>query len=390
MRFSFRVRLFMAMVGLGTLPLAAALVVLGLQVRSDRSAAGIRASLDEIATSGRQLVGAVDTTVLEPAARVALQQHTEVIADRTTLARRAEALSRFAAGLLGFMIFVIAGLVLTGSLWLARRWSGLVSAPIEELVDWVRRVERHEPVPRESKSRAVPEFEALQGAIREMSLALERARSRELEQERLQAFRETARKVAHEMRGPLTSARFAIRQLEAQGDRAVVKVLQEETLRLEQMAQEFSEFGRLPEGPEAELDLGQLVGSAISATVPPGVTVNAIIPGGVTIRGHYEPLRRALQNILCNAVEVTGTGSIDVALVRDEGAVRIVIADHGPGVPSDLRNRIFEPYFTTKEKGTGLGLALVRQTVEAHGGTISVEDATTGGAKFVMTLSEVM
>jgi len=390
MRFSFRRRLFWAMVGIGTLPLAASLLVLGLQVRSDSSPAGVRAALDEIAASGRQLVTAVDTAVIDTEAKEALRQHTEVIARRTTLARRAETLSRFAAGFLGLVIFVVAAIVLAASLGMARRWSRLVSAPIEELVDWVRRVERHEPVPRESESRAVPEFEALQGAIREMAGALDDARRRELEQERLQAFRETARKVAHEMRGPLTSAGLALRQLEAKADPAVVSVLKEETLRLERMAQEFSEFGRLPEGPEADIDVGELLMSAVSATVPPGVAVKAVIPTGVAIRGHYEPLRRALQNLLRNAVEATGSGGVDVDLQRDAAVVRVVVSDYGSGVPPDLRTRIFEPYFTTKQKGTGLGLALVRQTVEAHGGTITVEDTETGGARFVVTLPEIV
>lgn len=378
------------MVGIGTLPLAVALLVLGLQVRSDSSPAGIRAALDEIAASGRLLVTAVDTAVIDTEAKQALRQHTEVIARRTTLARRAETLSRFAAGFLGLVIFVVAAIVLAGSLGMARRWSRLVSAPIEELVDWVRRVERHEPVPRESESPAAPEFEALQGAIREMAGALDDARRRELEQERLQAFRETARKVAHEMRGPLTSAGLALRQLEAKADPAVVSVLKEETLRLERMAQEFSEFGRLPEGPEADIDVGELLMSAVSATVPPGVAVKAVIPTGVAIRGHYEPLRRALQNLLRNAVEATGSGGVDVDLQRDAAVVRVVVSDYGSGVPPDLRTRIFEPYFTTKQKGTGLGLALVRQTVEAHGGTITVEDTETGGARFVVTLPEIV
>jgi signal transduction histidine kinase len=69
--------------------------------------------------------------------------------------------------------------------------------------------------------------------------------------------------------------------------------------------------------------------------------------------------------------------------VRDSGGgVQVEIADHGPGIPADLKPRIFEPYFTSKSDGTGLGLTLVRQTVEAHGGTIEVADTPGGGATF--------
>jgi len=69
-----------------------------------------------------------------------------------------------------------------------------------------------------------------------------------------------------------------------------------------------------------------------------------------------------------------------------EGVV-VTIADHGPGIPEDLRQRVFEPYFTTKRDGTGLGLALVRQTVETHHGTITVSETPGGGATFSIVLS---
>ena len=90
MRVSFRHRLFLAMVGLGTLPLAVAMIVLALQVRSTSSPAGTRATVDAIAQSGRELVGTVDTTRLTPAGREAVRNHTETITRETTLARRAE------------------------------------------------------------------------------------------------------------------------------------------------------------------------------------------------------------------------------------------------------------------------------------------------------------
>jgi signal transduction histidine kinase len=221
-----------------------------------------------------------------------------------------------------------------------------------------------------------------------ISLGLARRWSRYLERERLRAFRETARRVAHEMRGPITASRLALRRIETNGQDELLAVLDEETERLERMSHEFSEFGRLPEGPEAEIDMAELIESVVTATVPAGVAVSTDVGEHVSIRGHYEPLRRAMQNLIRNAVDVVGPQGIEVRVTRTDGTVRVTVADDGPGIPADSRQRIFEPYFTTKKHGTGLGLAMVKQTVLAHGGTIDAEKSPSGGAKFVINLPE--
>jgi len=82
-----------------------------------------------------------------------------------------------------------------------------------------------------------------------------------------------------------------------------------------------------------------------------------------------------------------GYGSIEIAVNRDGRGLAVAVADHGPGIPAELRQRVFEPYFTTKQDGTGLGLALVRQTIEAHGGTLAVSETPGGGATFSIVLS---
>jgi signal transduction histidine kinase len=79
-----------------------------------------------------------------------------------------------------------------------------------------------------------------------------------------------------------------------------------------------------------------------------------------------------------------GRGAIDVTVAGDGSGIAVTIADHGPGIPDDLHQRVFEPYFTTKTDGTGLGLALVRQTLEAHRGTIALTATPGGGATFAI------
>ena len=398
MRLQFRRRIFLGIVALGTLPVAAALLVLALAVRSSGSSVGPRAALDDVAESGRAMIATLDTTRLGDTARAALRRHTETIARGTNLARRAETLSRFAAGALGVVVLAAAAVLVAVSLQLARRWSAYVSAPIDELIRWVELIGQRRPLPAPSEGNTAPEFDALRSALREMSDAVERARRQEIERERLIAFREIARRVAHEIRGPLTSSRLALSQLtrpdnrETASSTAEVDVLREELQRLENLASDFSEFGRLPEGPEAPVDIGELLDSVIPATVPETVPVARTICSDVVIQGHYEPLRRAVQNLLRNAVEATDPKGIEVTLDRCDHsapcALRLRVADHGKGVPHELRDQIFEPYFTTKQLGTGLGLAMVRQTVVAHGGKIAVEDTPGGGATFIVELPE--
>jgi len=169
-----------------------------------------------------------------------------------------------------------------------------------------------------------------------------------------------------------------------------IDVLSAETDRLDRLAREFADFGRLPEGAQSDVDLVELLEELGRSAVPDGVHVAVRVNGGRrSLVGHYDPLRRAFSNLLRNASEAMGGhGQIDIGVTADgaaEGSGMVVtIADHGAGIPEDLRQRVFEPYFTTKDDGTGLGLALVRQTLEAHRASIHVEETPGGGATFTI------
>jgi signal transduction histidine kinase len=113
----------------------------------------------------------------------------------------------------------------------------------------------------------------------------------------------------------------------------------------------------------------------------------ALDPSLPTLLGHYDPLHRAFTNIVRNAVEACdAAGEIELSARPEEGGVRVEIRDHGPGVPADLVPRLFDPYVTAKSGGTGLGLAMAKQTVEMHRGAIAVEETPGGGATFVVRL----
>ena len=146
-RLTFRHRLFLGLVALGTVPLAAAMVALALYVRSTASLAGPRAAVDSITASGRAVVAALDTASLHDSTRALVQRHAEQMAIGARLTRRAESLSRWDAALVAALVLFAAALLVALSVLFVRNWSAQVSAPVEDLVDWTRRIQRGEPLP---------------------------------------------------------------------------------------------------------------------------------------------------------------------------------------------------------------------------------------------------
>jgi len=385
MAFAFRQRIFVILVALTAVPTTLAVIGWAISVRAVAPAAGSSASLEEVVASTRTMLQHVDTLHLSPGARAALRRHLAQVSNSVSLARRAEAYLRFYTLGFAIVVLVLGALVIFASVRLAGHLSRQLSRPIDELVGWTRLIRQREPLPAGAPERGAPEFESLRQALRELAGALAAARDRELEAERLRAFREVARRVAHEIKNPLTSMRIALDQLQKTTPPSMaVEVMTAETDRLERLAREFADFGRLPEGPQSEVDLKELLDDLARTGVPDGVRCTVAANGApTTLIGHYDPLRRAFANLLRNAAEaMQGSGAIDVTLRGDARGLVVQIADHGPGISADVQQRVFEPYFTTKADGTGLGLALVRQTVEAHRGTISVSETPGGGATF--------
>jgi signal transduction histidine kinase len=218
--------------------------------------------------------------------------------------------------------------------------------------------------------------------MRQMSAELDQGRKIALEAERVSAMRETARQVAHELKNPLTPIRFAVerlRRVSAPELRESIEVLAVESARLEALARSFSQFGRLPEGPAAPVDLGELARytarSSVPTEMPVEVTVGEDVP---LIEGHHEALSRALSNVMLNAVEACKDGgsiAVDVSRVARNGgsAVALTVTDTGCGITAERIAKIWDPYVTYKPGGTGLGLAIARQTVLAHQGEVIAE-----------------
>jgi signal transduction histidine kinase len=180
---------------------------------------------------------------------------------------------------------------------------------------------------------------------------------------------------AHEF-GTLTPIRFAITSLRrsAQAEqRDAVEVLETESARLEAMARSFAQFGRLPEGPTATVDLLELARETVRTTLPVEMRVRIDGDEGVLVLGQHDALQRALANVLLNAVDATqGRGAVEVRALVQGGEAILAVRDDGIGIAGAVV-AIWEPYVTAKTGGTGLGLAIVKQTVVAHGGRVEAE-----------------
>ncbi len=325
MALPFRRRIFVVLVVMTVVPTVLAVAGWVLSVRRLLPAAGARASTERVASTARLLLDGVDTLHLTVRERALLRDHLNEVSASVSLARRAETFLRYYTAGFAVVIVLLGAAVLYAAVNLAGHLSRQLSRPIDELVGWTQLIRRHEPMPRALVSRGAPEFEALRQALRELAAALEAARERELEAERLRAFREVAQRVAHEIKNPLTSMRIAVDQLRrtdgmTEGRKEIaVQVMASETDRLERLAKEFSEFGRLPEGPQSEVDLVELLEELGRTGVPPEVHVTVDANGGSrTLLGHYDPLRRAFANLYRNAAEaMKGRGAIDVTVTGD-------------------------------------------------------------------------
>jgi signal transduction histidine kinase len=392
----YRTRLILILSLFAIVPAALLTLIWGGTVSSAVSIVSARGAWESVATSGQNAIAAMRSRPLTAEQRRLIDAHERELNTSLEQARRYNFIASRAGRIVvvaGLFFLALFGFVATR---VAGHLSRQMSRPLDEIVGWTARIGHGEPLPpRDAKvARGAPEFAMLRERMREMADALDAGRRRDAEAERLRAYRESARRVAHELKNPLTPIRFAIARLSRTAtaeQEESVDVLETETARLERIARAFAEFGRLPEGPSSEIDVAELVRYAATG-VPRGidVVVNADehLPH---ILGNHVALAGALTNVILNAADAcNGNGriTIDASSARANGrdVIRIDIADTGKGIPPEELDRIWDPYVTQKAGGTGLGLAIARQAVLAHDGTVEAESTLGKGTRIRFTI----
>ena len=222
-----------------------------------------------------------------------------------------------------------------------------------------------------------------------------------LQAQRDAAWAEVARRLAHEIKNPLTPIQLSAERLqvklggklpEAEGDmlRRSTQTIVNQVASLKRMVDAFSQYARTPDPSMRALDLNELVREVLtlyeSLTPSIRLELSAALP---PVIGDASQLRQVIHNLLQNAQDAladTAGPVIVLATAVVDGTVCLTVADNGCGFPEHMMKRAFEPYVTTKPRGTGLGLVIVKKIVEEHGGQVAISNVTPRGARVSVTL----
>jgi two-component system, NtrC family, nitrogen regulation sensor histidine kinase NtrY len=288
---------------------------------------------------------------------------------------------------------------LTGAL-LARRTTRRLS----DLVRAVRELARGNLGVQVDPGRARDEVSALARAFNTMVREVKESRDRIVYLEKISGWQDVARRLAHEIKNPLTPIQLAFQQLEARwrapGPKEdafgrllgeVGEIVREEIATLQRLVEDFSSFAKLPEVRPEPSELSDFVEEFIRTS--PQLAEEADVQvqrgsGPCAVALDRALMRRVLANLVRNAVEAArpARARVHVGIARAQERAVLTVADEGPGIPDELRDRIFDPYFTTRHEGTGLGLAIVKKIVLQHGGEIAAGARPGGGASFTIAL----
>ncbi len=293
------------------------------------------------------------------------------------------------AGLLFALIAALVGILLVR----------ILTRPLDEMTRALDAVaagdENHDyPQPRGD------EFGPMVASFSRMRSNLDREQDRLKAVERVAAWRETARRVAHEVKNPLVPIRLTMENLIKargmgreqfdpifeEGARAVL----EEVGRLGRIVDAFSAYARMPAPVMQTVDLDRILDPVIALFTGEGNVRIMREPGPSALPVSADPdqLAQAFRNILSNCREAMGEagGEILIRTTLDGGHAVVEIADSGPGFGDEVLEKLFDPYYTTRKEGTGLGMAITHRIVTEHGGAVTAGNRSGGGARFVVSL----
>ena len=243
-----------------------------------------------------------------------------------------------------------------------------------------------------SKPLGYDELQNLTNEIEIMASRLKESKEKIIKAERLSAIGELASRFAHDLRNPLQVIRLSLSILkEKYGSNSVIS---KDFARIERSIQRMSHqiegvmdfIGTKPLQLQT-ISVGEIIRSVIkNDSIPDSVKIS-YPPNDITIDCDREKLEVVFENIFLNARQaMNDAGTINIKLEENNGWVRLEIKDSGPGIPEEVLPKIFDPLFTTKQEGTGLGLSSVKNIIEQHNGTVHVKTETGLGTTFVLSL----
>lgn len=317
-------------------------------------------------------------------------------------------LESLARGLRRAFLYAAAA-ALAASWGMALFFAGRITRPVERLTAGARRVAAGD-FSAAIEGEGPDELGRLVGSFNKMVADLKESRARIARVERIAAWREVARRIAHEIKNALSPIQLSVENVQrsyGKGGRDFEKVLaaatatvREEVEGLRGMVDEFSQLARMPAPSLAKHDVRAVVERVVSFYEKTSPSVR------VTVKGASEPLdamldpdqlARALGNIVLNGLEACSDGGSVGVSTRTCGAgggdgfgwIAVDVRDNGRGLEPQQLERIFEPYYTTKKGGTGLGLAIAMKIIADHGGTIVVRSGPRTGSLFTVLLPSV-
>jgi two-component system nitrogen regulation sensor histidine kinase NtrY len=305
-------------------------------------------------------------------------------------------------------IFVIAGFVAAGallvgllvSLWISSR----ITRPVEELAEGAREVasgrwDTHIDV------RGRDEIGQLAAAFNDMTRTLASQRDKLVQTERVAAWRELARRLAHELRNPLFPLQLTVENLQRARELAPKQFLEvfhestatlkAELANLNSIVSRFSDFSKMPAPQFARVNVNESLRNALRLFEPqftavgkPPITLESFLAETLPeIDADPDLLHRAFQNLVLNALDaMPGGGSLTLRTSEQDAHIRVEVTDTGNGLTPEECSRLFTPYYTTKQQGTGLGLAIVQSVVSDHHGNITVSSEQGRGTTFHIEL----
>jgi signal transduction histidine kinase len=273
-------------------------------------------------------------------------------------------------------------------------------APIRTLTEGVKAVAAGD-LSRKVDVQSSDELGLLAREFNAMAASLDLQRAELLRAERLAAVGRISAQITHEIRNPLNAiglnAELLVEELSGAGAPAeavaLVQAIGREVDRLNAVTEEYLRFARLPRPALASEDVNEVLSGLLEFVRPElgaaRVRLEASLSPGVPhVRADEGQLRAAFLNLLRNSREAMGGGGVVAVTTRPAlgGGVEIEVRDTGPGIPADALPRIFDAFWSTKDKGTGLGLAFTQQVVKEHGGTIACRSEPGRGTAFTIVL----